>query len=185
MLRASLVQDRNELREIADLQKRFLRGVTSQEEEREQGFLTVEHSLETLEQMHRLEPSIIAKENGQLAGYALTMPRACGAMIPVLVPMFHIFPEIVYGYRPINDYNFYVMGQICVDKPFRGLGVFDLLYQKHREVYSHKYDFIVTEISLRNHRSMKAHQRVGFKLLHVYTDPLDEWAVVIWDWRTV
>lgn len=173
-----------ELEEIMDLQKRFLRGVTNQEEEYSQGFLTVEHSLDTLVQMHQLEPSIIAKKSEHLAGYALTMPRMCGELIPVLVPMFQIFTEITYRNRPINEYDFYVMGQICVDKPYRGLGVFDMLYQKHLEIYSGKYDFIVTEISTRNHRSMKAHQRVGFKLLHVYKDAIDEWAVVVWDWSS-
>ena len=55
-----------EFEEIMDLQKRFLRGVTSQEEEYTQGFLTVEHSLDTLVQMHQLEPSIIAKESENL-----------------------------------------------------------------------------------------------------------------------
>lgn len=182
-MKAYPVQQKNELQEIISLQKRFLRGVKSPEEESDQGFLTVEHSIDTLTLMHEIEPSIIVRSESHLAGYALTMPLACRDLIPVLLPMFHIFPGIRYDEKPILDFNFYVMGQICVDAPFRGKGVFDLLYQMHRELYEPKYDFIVTEISTRNARSLNAHQRLGFLPLHIYRDSLDEWAVVIWDWR--
>jgi L-amino acid N-acyltransferase YncA len=75
------------------------------------------------------------------------------------------------------------MGQICVDKAYRGKGVFELLYQKHREIFEKSYDFIVTEISTRNTRSLRAHEKVGFKTIHTYRDSMDEWNVVVWDWR--
>jgi len=183
MIEAGPVRQMEELQEIIALQKQYLRGIKSQEEESDQGFLTVEHSLDTLTRMHEIAPSVIARNNGQLAGFALTMPLACGNLIPVLFPMFQIFSGINYKRKPISEYNFYVMGQICVAEPFRGKGVFDLLYSKHRELFEAKYDFIVTEISTRNARSLNAHQRVGFLPVHIYRDSLDEWAVVLWDWR--
>jgi hypothetical protein len=182
-MQAFPVRQYGELMEIISLQRQYLRGKKSREEEFDQGFLTVEHSLETLTQMHEIAPSIIARQGGKLAGYALTMPLACRELIPVLFPMFDIFSNMNYGGKPILDYDFYVMGQICVDAEFRGLGVFDLMYKKHHELFENKYDFIVTEIATRNTRSLKAHRRVGFRHLHTYRDSLDEWAVVIWDWR--
>jgi len=75
------------------------------------------------------------------------------------------------------------MGQICIDKTYRGKGIFNILYQKHKELYSHKYDLLVTEISVNNPRSLRAHEKVGFKIIHTYHDALDEWAVVVWDWH--
>lgn len=182
-MQAFPVRQYGELMEIISLQRQYLRGKKSREEESDQGFLTVEHSLETLAQMHEIAPSIIARNEGKLAGYALTMPLACRDLIPVLFPMFDIFSDMSYGGKPILDYNFYVMGQICVAAEFRGMGVFDLMYKKHHELFENKYDFIVTEIATRNSRSLKAHKRVGFLPLHTYRDSLDEWAVVIWDWR--
>jgi ribosomal protein S18 acetylase RimI-like enzyme len=182
-MQAFPVRQYGELMEIISLQRQYLRGKKSREEESDQGFLTVEHSLETLTQMHEIAPSIIARNDRHLAGYALTMPMACRDLIPVLFPMFDIFLGMTYEGRPMLDYNFYVMGQICVAAEFRGKGVFDLLYRKHCELFQNKFDFIVTEIATRNTRSLKAHQRVGFRPLHIYKDSLDEWAVVIWDWR--
>jgi ribosomal protein S18 acetylase RimI-like enzyme len=75
------------------------------------------------------------------------------------------------------------MGQICVDKAYRGKGLVNMLYQKHREIYSSRFDFILTEISTANIRSIKAHEKLGFQSIHTYTDAMDEWRVVIWNWK--
>jgi len=74
------------------------------------------------------------------------------------------------------------MGQVCVAAPYRGKGVFDLLYNQHKAAFSHKYDFVITDIATRNTRSMRAHARIGFKKIHTYRDELDEWDTVLWDW---
>ncbi|MFP2924126.1 GNAT family N-acetyltransferase [Pyxidicoccus sp. 3LG] len=180
--RVDAAKHRAELEQILVLQKKNLKQTLPAEEMRAQGFVTVQHDLAALEQMHALAPSIVAHHGEELAGFALTMPRECRALMPVLVPMFDLFDRLDYGGRPLNDYRYYVMGQICIDKAHRGAGLFDRLYEKHRELYRGQFDFIVTEVSTSNLRSMRAHERVGFKTLHTFRDATDEWAVVLWDW---
>jgi len=179
----SAVQHRTELEQILALQRKNLKQVLSEEDMRSQGFVTVRHELPDLEQMHALAPSIVAHQGGELVAYALTMPRECRALMPVLVPMFELFDQLEYQGKPLNDHRFYVMGQICIDSAHRGQGLFELLYHKHRELYQPRFDFIVTEVSVHNTRSMRAHERVGFQTLHTHRDETDEWAVVLWDWR--
>jgi ribosomal protein S18 acetylase RimI-like enzyme len=181
MLSATQVTTDKELQQILNLQQQNLRGVNTEMEEKEQGFVTVTHSIEILQQMHRIEPSIIVKDNEELAGYALVMPKECSTIVPELFPLFAGLEILEYKGKPLNHYHFYVMGQICVATQYRGKGVFDLLYKKHREALQHKYDFVITEVATRNTRSMRAHERVGFKHLHTHRDELDEWAVIIWD----
>lgn len=171
-----------ELQQILELQQQNLRGKISPAQEKEQGFVTVHHDLQQLQQLHELEPSIIVKDNDILAGYALVMTVECSGIIPELFSMFAGLNKLRYEGKPVSDYHFYVMGQVCVAAAYRGSGVFDQLYQQHREVYKDKYDFVITEIATRNTRSMRAHERVGFKAINVYKDDLDEWAVVIWNW---
>ncbi len=185
MLYATTVTTDKELQQILDLQKENLRGTVSSNEEKDQGFVTVSHSYTALQQMHRLQPSVIVKEEDELAGYALVMTKECSQLIPELLSMFANFDEIMYKGRPLNDYTFYVMGQVCVAKKYRGQGVFSLLYQMHREYLKPLYDFVVTEIATRNTRSIRAHAKLGFETIHTHTDDLDEWAVVLWDWRAV
>jgi RimJ/RimL family protein N-acetyltransferase len=180
--RVAAVQHRTELEQLLTLQRRNLQQELSQEELRSQGFVTVQHDMAALEQMHALAPSIIAHQGHELVAYALMMPRECRALMPVLVPMFELFDRLEYRGKPLNDHRFYVMGQICIDKAHRGKGLFELLYHKHRELYEQRFDFIITEVAVRNQRSLRAHERVGFQTLHTYRDATDEWAVVLWDW---
>jgi hypothetical protein len=100
-----------------------------------------------------------------------------------LESMFQGFDTLQWKGRPVNEYAYYVMGQICIDKGYRGQGLFERLYHKHKDVYQSEFDFIITEVATRNQRSLKAHLRIGFETIDTYTDNLDEWAVVVWDWK--
>jgi len=179
MIEARPVRTDAELEEILELQRANLPRNLGELEKAENGFVTVEHTLDILQRMHALEPSIVAKDGEHLAGYALVMPVETRAFIPVLAPMF----ERLDANPQLANRPYYVMGQICVAKPYRGRGIFDRLYAAHREHLRHRYDACVTEISVRNPRSLKAHARVGFRELERYRDATDEWVVVIWDWR--
>jgi ribosomal protein S18 acetylase RimI-like enzyme len=169
------VQDDRELEQILELQQQNLARNLSPAEIAAQGFVTVEHTLEILRRMHALSPSMVAKEGDALAGYALVMPVECRSFVPVLLPMFERLDAL-------GVQRFYVMGQICVGKPWRGRGVFDLLYEAHRRHLRATYDSVVTEVATRNTRSMRAHERVGFTVLERYRDATDEWALLGWDW---
>src|SRR5262249_13390187 len=121
-----------ELQQILALQQRNLPRSLDAAEVASQGFVTVEHSIDMLRRMHAISPSIIAKDGDVLAGYALVMPPECRRFIPILAPMFERLDHL--GAR-----DYYIMGQICIDKPWRGRGLFDQLYAAHREHLSRKY----------------------------------------------
>lgn len=177
MVEAGPVRDDQELRQILELQQANLARNLSADEVAQQGFVTVEHTLDLLRRMHAIAPSIVAREGAALAGYALVMPLACRSFIPILEPMFARLEKLgMMGQR------FYVMGQICVAAQWRGQGVFDLLYRSHRKFLSGAYDFSVTEVATRNTRSMRAHQRIGFEVIERYRDATDEWALLRWNW---
>jgi ribosomal protein S18 acetylase RimI-like enzyme len=183
MLVATTVTTNAELDQVLHLQQKYLVTNIDKEEMQSQGFVTVQHTPELLQQMHSLAPSIVIKNGDEVVAYALVMLNECRHLVPVLVPMFNSFDQLTWKGNFLSGYSFYVMGQICVAKEYRGQGLFDMLYHKHREVYQPQFDFIVTEVATRNKRSLRAHERVGFETIHVYTDELDEWAVVLWDWK--
>jgi hypothetical protein len=93
------------------------------------------------------------------------------------------FVTVEHTLDALRRMHAYVMGQICVGKPWRARGVFDLLYQAHRRHLRAAYDCVATEVATRNTRSMSAHERVGFTVLERYRDATDEWALLRWDWR--
>jgi len=120
----------------------------------------------------------VAKDDQELAGYALVMPVEFRSFVPVLDPMFRRLD----ANARLEGRRYYVMGQVCVAKPYRGRGVFSALYAAHRENLKSRFDACVTEISVRNSRSLRAHEKVGFEELERYRTATDEWIVVIWNW---
>jgi hypothetical protein len=172
-----------DLQQILDLQYENLVNNITDVEMKSEGFVTMHHSMDVLQQMHNLSPGIVIKDKDKIVAYALVMLRECRQLVPPLEPMFKIFDHLLWNNKPLNVQHFYVIGQICIAKGYRGQGLFEMLYEGHKKRFSKQFDFIVTEISTRNHRSMRAHERIGFKTIHIYEDALDQWAIVLWDWK--
>ncbi len=183
MLEVTTVKNANELEQIFRINQANLKQNLGVEEQIEEGFVTWLYCVELLEQMHLLAPSIIAKEAGSVVAYALTTLKEARSFHPDLKEMFQNLEEVYYKNSPLSSFHFYCMGQICIAKEYRGKGLVKALYQKHKELYGSEYDFILTEISTRNYRSLKAHQKVGFETIYTHRDALDEWEVVVWDWK--
>lgn len=176
------VSTKVELEQIYTLNQQNLKQNLTLEQQEQEGFVSWLYSPALLEQMHNLAPSIIAKQEDQVVGYALTTLREASAFHQDLKEMFQNLEAVTYKDKPLFEYSFYCMGQICVAKEFRGQGLVTQMYQKHKEVYSAKFDFILTEISTRNIRSQKAHEKIGFRTIHTHRDSMDDWNVVIWEW---
>jgi hypothetical protein len=150
------------------------------------GFTSVRHDPAVLHAMNLAYPSAIASTGAQLAGYCLMMAQEFRDQVPVLRPMFELLDTLTWRGEPLaGNPRWFVMGQVCVARAFRGMGVFDGINHQLRQTYAQDFDFTVTEVSQRNPRSLRAHRRVGFETLHMYpdADTGEIWEVVIWDWR--
>ena len=172
-----------ELKGIIYLQRTNLPKNISAKEALEQGFVTVEHSFDVLKRMNEVHPHIIAKSKEAVVGYALVMTKEFRNEIPVLIPMFERIDQLSYEDMPLSSQSYFVMGQVCIAKEFRGSGLFDKLYENLRTHLSPVFDRCITEVASRNIRSVNAHRRVGFKTIHRYTDPRgEEWRILLWKW---
>ncbi|MCB0544945.1 MAG: GNAT family N-acetyltransferase [Lewinellaceae bacterium] len=178
------VSNPGEVRQILALQEQNLAAALTPDLMRKQGFLTVRHDPDVLQRMNLAAPSVIAKEGEQVVGYALVMPRAFAPDVPILQPMFDMLEQLSWRGQPLREQSrWFVMGQVCIASDYRGRGVFDGLYKAMRSVCRERYDFTVTEVAERNTRSMRAHERVGFKTMHSYTEALtgEAWRVIALD----
>jgi hypothetical protein len=183
MLVATTVTNHDELEQIYKLNTENLKQNISTEEKNKEGFVTWLYSLQLLQQINSLAPSIIVKDKDKVVGYALVTLKEAAHFHHDLKIMFDNLEPLIYKGKPMPSYNLYCMGQVCIDKAYRCKGVFATLYQYHKEIYESRFDMLITEISTSNIRSQKAHEKVGFKTIHTYHDALDEWNVVVWDWK--
>jgi GNAT superfamily N-acetyltransferase len=184
MIVYTTAQTNEELKGLLALQRRNHADKLTAAEIKSQGFVTVRHQLTDLQQMNAIEQNVIAKDGTQVIAYAIAMTAASQNQIPILVPMFELFRRINYQNKPVSGYRYMVVGQVCVDKDYRGRGVFDALYAEYKRQFANRYDFAITEIVCSNERSLNAHKRVGFEEIHRYTAPDGEqWSIVVWNWR--
>lgn len=173
-----------DLEGIVALQKANLAQHLTKEEIKTQGFVTVHHSFEQLKRLNDHEKHIVAKDNENVVGYVLAMTQQSKFDLPILLPMFNEFEIILYKNKIIAEYNYIVVGQVCIQKEFRGQGIVDNCYAAYKKYYADKYDFVITEIAAANQRSLNAHKRIGFTEIHSYTAPdKEDWIIVLWDWK--
>jgi GNAT superfamily N-acetyltransferase len=169
---------------ILDLQKTNLRNVLTKQEMESQGFLTVIHHFNDLRKLNDIENHVVAKEGEKVIAYLLAMTKESKFEIPALIPMFETFDQTYFNGKYISDYNYIIVGQVCVDKQYRGQGIIDKCYDQYKNQFGGKYDFAITEIASTNIRSLTAHKRIGFKEISRH-NPADvsEWCIVAWDWK--
>ena len=67
-------------------------------------------------------------------------------------------------------------------KPFRGQGLVPKMYNLFKESLINQYDYCVTDISEANPRSIRAHEKCGFKIIDTLEYEGVKWHIVIWDW---
>lgn len=184
MMKIKLASTTEELEAILALQKQNLEDSLESTELNREGFVTVRHSLALLEKMNSELPSVIAIDQGKLAGYTLSMTSSFREDIPVLIPMFQLIDRLSYKGRNLSQLPYLVGGQICIDKAFRGQGLFYKLYHFARSSFDHRFPVMLTEVSDRNPRSVHAHLKCGFEIIHEYRmHPHEKWSILAWDWR--
>ena len=169
------VETTEELQQILKLQNANLPTSLSHEESKTEGFVTVHHNFEILKALNETCAHIIAVHNSEVIGYTLCMDRSFKNDIEVLEPMFEkINKQVALGE------SYIVMGQVCIDKAFRGKGVFRGLYQHMKDALHSQFDQIITEVDRTNVRSIKAHLAIGFKILYSYRSNDQDWKILYW-----
>lgn len=182
MIKLELSEKVGELEQIVALQRLNRPGAVTADERDTEGFVTMEYTVRELQLMRGGYRHVVAKSDDAVIGYALVMLTESRASFPFLETMFRDAEAAVFNDKPMRENSYFVMGQICVGREFRGMGVFRKLYETLRMQMHADFDFVVTEVSVHNARSMRAHQRVGFReITNVHADA-SEWRVIVWDW---
>lgn len=182
MITTKLASQESELHGIQRLQSKNLRKYLSDAEAADQGFLIAEYSVDYLRQMNRHRPSVIAVDGDRVVGYVLTATQSIREGHPLLADLFRQIDQLRYNHEPLRDADYVVVGQVCVDKDYRGLGLVPQMYRRFRESLQDSYRYAVTDIARTHPRSLLAHSKVGFQVIHSINFDGLEWDVVLWDW---
>src|SRR3954447_3779994 len=152
MIRTTTARSRETLQQILDLQARNLAEHLSPAEAADQGFVTLRHDLPLLERLCGPYHHVVAMDGERLVGYALVMLKEFRSALPILEPMFEQMDRLTVGDRKLAEMSYFVMGQVCIEKEYRGKGVFPGLYEELKRKMSGELDLVVTEVASRNRR---------------------------------
>lgn len=169
----TIAKTNDELEQILTLQQSNLFRNVSEEEKKEEGFVTIEHDFDILKAMNDVCPHTIAKYGDEVVGYALSMHPSFGDKIDVLEPLFDLLRQ-----DNLNIEKFIVMGQVCVSKNHRKKGIFRGLYEAMKKNVAPEFDVIATDINAKNLRSLQAHYAVGFNHIANFNSEGQDWVVV-------
>lgn len=183
MVEVKRVSDILELQGIKRLQELNLSRNISTEESIREGFLTASYTMDFLEEMHRDEPSIIAKVGDDVVGYALVSTKKMRFRHDLLEGLFNAIDNCEYNQQSLSEVNYVVVGQLCVAKNYRGQGLVQELYGYFRDCLNTQYNYLVTDVAKANVRSLKAHQNTGFQVINELEYGGFGWDIVLWDWR--
>lgn len=178
------VSNEVELIGIQELQKANLRKLIGEEEAQKEGFVTAEYSLELLKSMHESSPSIIAKDGDKVVGYALVSTKAIMGQHELLDDLFDVLDKLSFNGASLSEKNAYVLvGQLCVEKKYRGMGLVQKMYQYFKDSLQDDFKYLITDVAAENERSLKAHIRSGFQVIHTIDYGGMKWDIVLWDWN--
>jgi ribosomal protein S18 acetylase RimI-like enzyme len=178
------VTDHAELEGIKKLQQENLKINLTEEDAAGQGFVTAEYTMNFLEKMHGESPSVIATDGKEVVGYALVSVKAVRHDHELLGDLFNTIDKINYQNELLKDSRYVVVGQLCVSKNYRGLGLVQQMYRYFKECLSGEFDYCITDVAQDNPRSLKAHLKCGFRVVDTLQYGGLGWDIVLWDWTS-
>lgn len=168
----------SDLNQILALQKANLKLNLQLEEYKEEGFVTLEHDIDLLQELNTPYAHVIALDESNIVGYALvTIPEKI-PLIPLLQSTIEELNGVEFHQQKVLGLKYFIMGQVCIDKSYRGQGIFQGLFRKMKDEMKSDFEIILTEIAIDNKRSMRAHEKVGFETLKIHCENGVKWAIV-------
>lgn len=177
------VKTEEELNKLKALQNANLRKLIGEEEAMKEGFVTSEYSIELLQKMHQSHASIIAKEGDEVVGYVIVTDKTVIGEHEEIDHLFNTVDNLSFNEKLLKEVSYILVGQLCVGKTHRGQGLVQSMYNYYKENFSTQYQYLVTDISQANPRSIKAHKKTGFETIGVIEQVGTGWDIVLWDWR--
>lgn len=184
MYTISTAQSDADLHAILALQKKNLRQYISAEQAASQGFLTAEYSFDYLQLMHQHSAHIVAKDGENVVGYCLALVPELLKDQPVFESYLAAYQQVSWKEKPLNEYAAVLVGQLCVAQEARGKGLVEALYQGFKKEHQQTFKLVLSDVSTKNPRSMRAHERVGFIPIHTFDDAFtqESWTILVWEW---
>lgn len=164
MIRTSLASP-SDIPGVLQLQEKYLFRNLSPEE-RKEGFVTTPFTFKQIEEILKENGLFIAKKNDEVIAYIFAGSWKYFEQWEIFNYMVSRFPQLSFQGREITTSNSFQYGPVCIDKKYRGRGLFNLLFEEMRLEFLKKYPISITFINKINEVSTAAHTRkLGWEVI--------------------
>ncbi len=153
-----------DFQQIVELQNRNLR-LNLSADDLTDGFLGTAFTIDQFKEMDRSIAVVVAIENDKICGYLCASTPEFNESTPAPSAMLKACSRITYKGKVLTDYKFFVATPICIDKKYRGTGVYIGLCQKILELIPHEHELAVGFIHTENHRHLKAREKMDLEIV--------------------
>lgn len=151
---------------VLDLQEQYLfRNMT--DEERKQGFVTTPFTVQQIEAILKEKGLFVAKnEEEKVIAYIFAASWKYFEQWEIFNYMVSRFPKLSFQGQEITTQNSFQYGPVCIDKKYRGQGLFNQLFEEMRLEFVNRYPISITFINQVNEISTAAHTRkLGWEII--------------------
>ena len=177
-LRIATVTD---IPQVLALQEKYLFANLS-DIEKKAGFVTTPFSVEQLTEVISQEGLFLCFVSEKLVAYCFGASWQYFSQWKIFEHMISLFPDYKFNNKAITTINSFQYGPICIDIPYRGQGIINILVEFMRENMAKKYPIAVTFINKINIPSYKAHtQKLDWKVIAEFEFNNNEYYVLAMD----
>jgi predicted GNAT superfamily acetyltransferase len=127
------------------------------EEERREGFLSAEFSLEQVAAIATDLGIAVVTVGDEIAGCLCAFRREFDHGSPVVAKMLEAYEQARFEAKPLSAFNSYIYGPVCIAREYRRRGLLRGLYEFQKRDLAGRFEVGVALVSHDNPHSMQAH----------------------------
>jgi hypothetical protein len=126
-------------------------------EERKQGFLSAQFTLEQTAQIAEDLGTIVAVIDNQIGGFVCAFRNEFETGSSVIAKMLESYDRFNFEARPLSAFKSYIYGPVCIGREYRGRGLLRGLYEAQKKDLAGQFEIGVAFVSRSNPHSLQAH----------------------------
>jgi hypothetical protein len=127
------------------------------EEEREEGFLSAEFSLDQVASIAEDLGTTIATVDGAAVAFLCAVRKEFNHGSPVIAQMLATYDRVKFAGQSLESYRSYIYGPVCIQRAHRRRGLLRGLYEAQLKDLAGQFEVGVAFVSLSNPYSLNAH----------------------------
>jgi predicted GNAT superfamily acetyltransferase len=127
------------------------------DEKRKEGFLSAQFTLEQTAQIAEDLGTMVAVVDNNLAGFLCAFRREFNTGSPVIAKMLESYDWVTFEGKPLNSFNSYMYGPVCIAREHRRRGLLRGLYEAQKKDVAGLFEVGVAFVSRSNPHSLQAH----------------------------